>query len=359
MTVSQLDSRTEATQPHRALKSSLRVAAVTGGECAPSRVRVQAYIAPLKDFGVEITEFASRAGLYPPDSKWARPAWGLWNLADHVPVAFQSHRFDVTLLQREMLSTLVTLEPFTKRPRVLDVDDAIWVHRRGDFARRLAALSDHVICGNEFLAERFSSWNPNVSVLPTPVDAKRFCPATASQDGKRPVIGWLGLSSGFRFLYAIESALSELLKRRPEVVLNIVSDRPPAFSLIPPERVEFVPYSRDREVHDIQHMTIGIMPIENSELSRGKCSFKMLLYMACGIPVVVSPFGMNREVLGQAEVGLGASDSGQWVECLESLLDDESGRTRMGAEGRRVVLEKYSVDVLAGRLAETLLAVAA
>src|ERR1700750_2226234 len=107
MTVSQLDSRTAATQFPGVLKKSLRVAAVTGGECAPSRVRVRAYIDPLENLGVEITEFGSKAGLYPPSSKWARAAWGLWNLAEHVPVAFQSHKFDVTLLQREMLSTLV------------------------------------------------------------------------------------------------------------------------------------------------------------------------------------------------------------------------------------------------------------
>jgi glycosyltransferase involved in cell wall biosynthesis len=320
---------------------------------------VRAYIAPLKELGVDITEFASRAGLYPPNSKWARPAWGLWNLADHVPIAFRSHRFDVTLLQREMLSTVITLEPFTKRPRVLDVDDAIWVHRRGDFARRLATFSDHVICGNEFLAERFSSWNPNVSVLPTPVDTERFQPTPGSRKPGSPIIGWLGLSSGFQFLYGIEPALGEVLKRRSDVILRIVSDRRPEFRSIPGERLQFIPYDRDREVRDIQEMTIGIMPIEDSELSRGKCSFKMLLYMACRIPVVVSPFGMNREVLGQGEVGLGASDTDQWVECLESLLDDESERIRMGAEGRRVVLERYSVDVLAGRLAETLLAVAA
>ncbi|HZQ68832.1 MAG TPA: glycosyltransferase family 4 protein [Terriglobales bacterium] len=319
---------------------------------------MRAYIAPARAFGVEITEFASRAGLYPPESRWARPAWGIWNLAEHLPVALQTQKFDITLLQREMLSTLVTLEPFTRRPRVLDVDDAIWVHRRGDFTRRLARLSDHIICGNAFLAEKFSSWNPNVSVLPTPVDTERFVPATESRTSS-PVIGWLGLSSGFQFLYKIESALAEILKRRPDVLLKIVSDRAPKFRFIPVERLQFVPYSRDREVRDIQDMTIGIMPIEDSELSRGKCSFKMLLYMACGIPVVVSPFGMNREVLAWGQSGLGASHSDEWVECLESLLDDREARVRMGGVGRRIVVDHYSIEVLAPAFAQILQSVAA
>src|SRR5580704_6450641 len=141
----------------------LRVIAYTGGHNAPARVpRVQYYIPHLRDLGIELTECPSRAGLYPPEEyKWMRPAWGLWNLADHVPAVVRSYNYDVTLLQREMLSTFVTLEPFTKRPRVLDVDDAIWVHRGGRFARRLAGLCDHVICGNNFLAQEFSRWNPS------------------------------------------------------------------------------------------------------------------------------------------------------------------------------------------------------
>src|SRR5206468_3759077 len=98
---------------------------------------------------------------------------------------------------------------------ILDVDDAIWVHRGGRFARKLASICDHVICGNSFLAEEFSNWNSNVSVLPTPVDTDRFQPRAYARNNPR-VIGWLGLSSGFRFLYAIESALREVLRRYPD-----------------------------------------------------------------------------------------------------------------------------------------------
>src|SRR4029077_5533630 len=109
----------------------LKVIACTGGHKAPSRLpRVQQYIAYLKTLGIDMRECPSRAGLYPPEqNKFVRPAWALWNLVDHVPAVIRSYNSDVCLLQREMLSTLVTLEPLTKRPRILDVDDAIWVHR--------------------------------------------------------------------------------------------------------------------------------------------------------------------------------------------------------------------------------------
>jgi glycosyltransferase involved in cell wall biosynthesis len=123
--------------------------------------------------------------------------------------------------------------------------------------------------------------------------------------------------------------------------------------------VEFIRYDAAREVEHIQEMTIGIMPIEDSEWSRGKCSYKMLLYMACGIPVVVSPFGMNAEILAQGTVGLGARTGANWVEFFETQLENSALRELMGKEGRRVVLDHYSVDILAPRLAQTLTSVAA
>jgi glycosyltransferase involved in cell wall biosynthesis len=338
----------------------LKVIAYTGGHNNPSGVhRVRRYAPYLRNLEIILTECPSRAGSFPPARKWLRPAWGLWNLAEHVPGVMRSYNYDVTLFQREMLASFVSLEPLAKQPRILDVDDAIWVHRGGTFARRLAGLCDHIICGNGFLAQEFARWNPSVSVLPTPVDTERFVPGNGVRNDSRPIIGWQGQYSNFPFLYQIESALAEVLRSHPQAVLRIVSGKLPHFKLIPADRVEFVHFSWEREVADIQEMTIGIMPINDGVVSRGKCSFKMLLYMACGIPVVVSPFGMNGEVLQKGEVGLGAIGHDNWVECLNVLLNSASERERMGKNGRAVVLQHYSLDVLAAKLAETLTSSAA
>jgi glycosyltransferase involved in cell wall biosynthesis len=335
----------------------LRVIAYTGGHNSPARVpRVQQYIPYLKLQDIEVTESPSRAGLYPPErGLWKRAAWGVWNLAEHLSTVGPSYQYDVTLLQREMLSTFVTFEPFTKRPRVLDVDDAIWVHRGGGFARRLARSCDHVICGNSFLAEGFSRWNPSVSVLPTAVDTRRFVPAGDSgHRAGRSVIGWLGLSSGFCYLYEIEAGLRDVLRNHPERVLRIISDQAPKFSLLPASQVQYVPYLREREVACIQEMTVGIMPLDDSDVSLGKCSFKMIQYMSCGIPVVVSRAGMNAEVLQKGEIGFGAAKPQDWVDALEALLASPELCARMGRAGREVAELHYSVEVLAPRLAKTL-----
>jgi glycosyltransferase involved in cell wall biosynthesis len=107
-------------------------------------------------------------------------------------------------------------------------------------------------------------------------------------------------------------------------------------------------------VAELQRMTIGIMPLDDSVVARGKCSFKMLLYMACGVPAVVTPQGMNADVLRVGKVGLGASSQHEWIEALSLLFDNPEMCRRMGQSGREVVLQHYSVKVLAPRLAQIL-----
>lgn len=333
----------------------LKVIAYTGGHKAPSRVfRVQYYIEPLKQAAIDMRECPSYAGTFPPNQRWMRPLWGLWNLGERAPDTLRSFAYDLVFFQRELLSTFVTWEPLTRSPRVLDVDDAIWVHPRGDFARRLARLCDHVVCGNNFLADEFSRWNPNVSILPTPVDVHRFSPPITPANNERPIIGWMGLSKNLVFLYQIEKALAEVLRRYPRAILRVVTSEPPAFHSLPSDQVEYIPWSPENEAPTMQEMTVGIMPLDDTIFSRGKCSYKMLLYMSCALPVVVSPVGMNAEVLEQGEVGFGASNESDWVDSLDALLQNPDLRMRIGAAGRDVVVKNYSVEVLAPRLAKTL-----
>jgi glycosyltransferase involved in cell wall biosynthesis len=101
-------------------------------------------------------------------------------------------------------------------------------------------------------------------------------------------------------------------------------------------------------------MSVGIMPLFNDDWGRGKCSYKMLQYMACGIPVVVSPVGMNAEVLGQGEVGFGANSAREWHEGLMQILDSRGLRRALGENGRRLAKSLYSIPVISGQIAACL-----
>jgi glycosyltransferase involved in cell wall biosynthesis len=101
----------------------------------------------------------------------------------------------------------------------------------------------------------------------------------------------------------------------------------------------------------VQQMDAGLMPLADSEAARGKCGFKMLTYMAVGLPVIVSPVGVNQEILGYDDVGFAATSSDEWYKALEQLFTESDLGPRMGKLGRRVVEEHYSVKATAPKLA--------
>jgi glycosyltransferase involved in cell wall biosynthesis len=168
------------------------------------------------------------------------------------------------------------------------------------------------------------------------------------------VIGWIGTSGNFRFLQSIERALSSVLSDNSNVRLLVVSDTCPELLSIPNDRLEFRRWSESNEVADIQAMDIGLMPLIDSLWARGKCSFKMLQYMSCSIPVVVSPVGMNKIVFAHGESGFTANSTSDWYEGLNTLINDSSMRRRMGRMGRQVIQSFYSTQLVGNQLAAAL-----
>ncbi len=324
----------------------LLVAAFTGGAAMPSaRLRIRQYVAPLAGFGIAMRETWPRLGAFPPSRRVLRPAWLVGTLAQRLAQVAAGRRADITLLQREMVSTLPTLEGLTRRPRLVDIDDAVHVRRGGLAARRLAAQADLVVVGNRWLAESWRQWNPAVEILPTAVDTDRYRVRPLPD---RPTIGWIGSASNLHYLAGIAPALERVVKRFPQIEIAVCCDRPPELSGLP---FRYVRWAEESEDDFLASIGIGLMPLADGPWERGKCSFKMLQYMAAGRPCVVSPVGMNSELLQQAELGLPATTLDQWTEALSSLIADRAAAARMGAIGRQIATAHYSVAVLAPRLA--------
>ena len=286
----------------------LRVTALTGGAHVPSaRFRVGQLAAALGRDGVDLDVRHARVSSFPPASRLLRPFWLAATLAARLPDIAATRHGQVTLLQREFVSTLATLEGLTARPRVLDVDDAIWLNRGdGGFARRLAREVDVVVAGNAYLADWFGACCDRVEILPTAIDTERFRPDPTLTDRPRARprrIGWTGSSGNFPFLLLWEEALRAVLAAEPDVVVRVCADRRPPLDRLPVDRWQWVPWTPAVEVPFLQSLDIGLMPLADTPWARGKCSYKMLQYLACGVPAVVSPVGMNNEVLAQADSG--------------------------------------------------------
>lgn len=342
------------------MSEPLRVVALTGHRRTPSaRFRVGQFVAPLATEGIALDWRPAPVSEYPPSSQWQRPLWLPTTLVARLPDILRTRSADLTLLNRELVSTLATWEGWTARPRIFDVDDAIWLRRGGGYAARLARQMDLIVCGNETLADWFAQHGPPVEILPTAVDTARFVPRSADAREQPLAFGWSGTSSNQGFLRELEPAWARVLRNRPDVRLRICSDREPAWRDLPPGQVDFVRWTPEVEVPFFQSLAVGLMPLVDSPWTRGKCSYKMLLYLSCGVPAVVSPVGMNRDVLAGGEVGCAATTPTQWADAILALLGDENGRAAMGRAGRQLVGDQYSVAVISRRWAHILRRVAA
>lgn len=328
---------------------SNKFAALTQGISNPSaRFRIRQLIGPLSEFGHQIDELISMPGSYPPRGLLQRFSWGAEAIFDALKRSIKSREYKATIMQRELISTLPSFELFLKKPIILDVDDAIWLHRGGIAANYLAGLSSHIVVGNSYLAEFFSRFGVPISQIPTSVQIDRFLPLNLLRCDDRGIIGWSGTSGGYNFFTPqILESIGCLLKKKPGWRLRIVSNCPPLFSAIPVDQLDYIPWTAESEAGLIASMDIGLMPLANNPWCLGKCSYKMLLYMSCGVPVVVSSYGMNAEIIANSRVGLGVINANEWGDAIEYLIDNPSERMSMGVVGRQAVIDKYSTSVVA------------
>ena len=322
------------------------IRAFTAGLTVPGpRYRIFQFASMLRDAGYALHWRNSPFGGYPPRLRAARPLWAAASLLWRTAQVVESRRAGITFFQRELLSTFATVEWISGRPRIFDVDDAIWLNGQGAKTDAVAARADVIICGNEFLADHYQRLCGDVVILPTAVDIAAY-PSSPRVAGEVCNIGWSGTSGGFKYINQIESALATVLELRPAARVRVMADRRPSLPLLAPDRLDYVKWSPDGENREIAAFDIGIMPLADTEWERGKCSYKMLQYMAAGVPVVVSPVGMNVDVLSSGALGLGPRTTDEWVDALLTLIDAPALRAGMGAAGREVARARFSKEVV-------------
>lgn len=254
------------------------------------------------------------------------------------------------------------------KPYVLDFDDAIFhnydKHRatwvRCLYGRKIDRLmhgAHLVVAGNSYLAQRaLDAGTPRVEVLPTVIDLARYTvkvqPPPITEEFPAchvgPRIVWIGSPSTVQYLSLIAEPLAELAKRKSFVLRLIGSG---ALNM-PGVHVEVLPWSADTEASLIAECDLGIMPLLDSPWEQGKCGYKLIQYMACGLPVVASAVGVNQEIVKHGVNGYLASTSKDWFSACLSLISDAEERQTMGRQGRLAVEEKYCLQVIAPRLVQ-------
>ena len=245
----------------------MNIAAFTGSHTISSRrFRVLQYLDFLKKRGIDVDEFIANYGSWPPTEGWKRPIWFILTFLDRIQPVIRSRKYDLTLLQRELISTLFTLERFAGRPLIIDVDDAVWLtsdRSRKNFLK-LIRFADGIICGNSYIYESLADFNSNRVILPTAVDTRRFNVKRNNNNNKRKIIGWSGLAAGSKYLLSVEKPLMQILENDSNAILRVVSDSIPNFRLLKPHMLEYIKWTPENEVSTIQEMDIGLMPLQIS-----------------------------------------------------------------------------------------------
>ncbi len=264
--------------------------------------------------------------------------------------------YDLIFVQREcfMLGTSIFEKFFSKKAKLIfDFDDAIWLANVSKANKKFAFLKNPdktktilkhaslVFAGNQYLADYARQFCSNVEIIPTTIDTRRHHKWTKEHREKDSLtIGWTGTSTTLKYLDLIQSVLKELAKKY-NFQLTVICDKPPTLDL---ENVKFVPWKLDSEIKDLLEFDIGIMPLTENQWSQGKCGFKLLQYMALGIPTVASPIGVNVDIVEHEKNGFLANSQKEWINYLERLLQSVSLRKELGANGREKVELNYSVD---------------
>lgn len=252
----------------------------------------------------------------------------------------------------------------TRRPFVAEYDDALF-HRYGlsnnalvrtvlgrkiDMVMRDAAC---VIAGNRYLAEHAQQVGARrVEVIPTVVDSTRYLPVVHRAHDQL-VIGWIGSPVTQHYLYAMSDLLREVCIRYG-AVLRLVGPRADIAARLRGVPLERFPWSEQSETALLSGMDIGIMPLMEGPWEQGKCGYKLIQYMASGLPVLATPVGANRELVEDNVNGFLPVDLKDWGAKLSLLLDSAKLRQRLGSAGRLRVETELCVQVQAPRLAKIL-----
>ncbi|QKG55512.1 glycosyltransferase family 4 protein [Hymenobacter sp. BRD128] len=239
---------------------------------------------------------------------------------------------------------------------IYDFDDAIWLSNTSEANKMAAGLKWHHkvesicrwayknSCGNEYLATYARQFNASTVVNPTTIDTVHLHNQVRDQLALGPlVIGWTGTHSTLKYLLPLVPVLAQLEAEGFEFEFRVISNQPPEFNQ-PLRSLRFVPWQKATEIPDLLTFHVGLMPLEDDPWAKGKCAFKALQYMALGIPALVSPVGMNTEVVQDDYNGYICRTPSEWHQRLRQLLTDSAHRQALGAAARATIEQRYSVN---------------
>lgn len=262
-------------------------------------------------------------------------------------------RYDILFIQRVLLPLKIQrLILWLNKNIVFDFDDAIYLCDKGEkFIPRLEYMlksSKYVVLENDCTKEYTQRFNKNILLITGPIDIQRYTPKENDSNRREVVLGWIGSPTTSVYLELLYKVFEIIAGRYRNLVIELIGlSMPPKLKGV---NIVVKKWTLYTEVPDLQDFDIGLMPLYNDKWSEGKGGYKLLQYMAMGIPSVASPVGINNQLIKEGVNGFLACGQEEWVEKLSRLIEDPELRNKMGRNGRKIAEELYSCEVSAPRL---------
>jgi len=284
---------------------------------------------------------------------WA--AWRTWSCG--LRVCWGGFRHDILFIQKVILpSPLRWLLRWISAPIVYDFDDAIFTTeiRSGHWLARwkearnacglpaMLALASYAVVENDYTGEFAGRFCPILTITgPIDIGPYEVTPTLARPDADGVVLGWIGSGTTVAYLDRVRGTLQKLAAQFPRLRLLVIGAEWSAAGV----DVECRPWSLEHEASDLAACDIGIMPVADDLWTRGKGGYKLLQYMAAGLPVVTDPVGINAEIVVDGQSGYLVHGEQGWAQALHQLIEDADLRRRLGAFGRQRVHDRFAQHV--------------
>lgn len=231
---------------------------------------------------------------------------------------------------------LFTRDPFTLRMRSTGNGSPKSI-RRLNFSLKLA---DTVIAGSKHLFDYAAKINDDVKIVPTCIVYSDYSELELVEN-KVLSIGWLGTANNQGYLTDIAEELESITIKYPKVNLQVISDKALKLQGV---RIDNIKWNIDSYKNALLKFDLGIMPLKNDEWSKGKCAFKIIQYMAAGLPVIASDVGANSTVISNSEDGYLVNSSDEWLSAFEKLIESKELREKMGRAAKEKIRKNFSAE---------------
>ncbi len=290
------------------------------------------------------------------------------NIFKRIGIVLSAGHYDGVILHKRLLDGWECALLRRKAKFLLyDVDDAVMfphdtaspqLQRRTQRRFRSTARAvDEVIAGNQYLKKQFESQGTDCVVVPTVVNPADY-QVKKHQHTDTPRLVWIGMSGNLPYLYALRDALAAAKEKVPGLRLVVVCNKTAEDMPLP---VDFYPWRLEDESQHLLLGDIGIAPTPENQWTLGKCGFKIVQYMAAGLPVIADPVGANAEIIigpgtgGVPATGFLPRTTDEWINALITLTGNAQLRQEMGRASRVRVEKHYSLDSIITVWANTIL----